>query len=251
MNNALIFKNELDTLLEILREISKISSLTFSEEVFASYLKERIRDAGYEPIDAPDPSGVSGIGVINSKKILFTAHIDRIRVSEPPKLIINEDSVTGQLDNIIGVGILLYLLENKETQASILFTTQEECCRNREQIEGFVKKYLDEETVLIDVDIDPVLDNSELTEKISIRSSDSYKDYSPEAYGLLRESADMEDIGWTDSAAWLILQISYLGLKNPLGFAGLPILNYHSSTEICRKEAFYNLFKVVRRAGSL
>ena len=227
---------------EILQKLSQQTSLTRQESEFKSYIKKWVTGLGHTPVEAPGETIVPGLGVVQDTSIIFLAHLDRVPVKRK-RFKIMGDYACGQLDNIIGVGAALYLLQQKDFKHSILFTTQEEIVANRQQIENFVKKHGTDQSVIIDLDIDPITTGTTLFKGLSIRAGDSAREYSKSVYNYIISLARRERVKYLSLDSWLILQISNLQIKNRVGFIGVPILNYHSNMEITYYSSIVIMYK--------
>ena len=226
-----------------LQEISAIPSLTFKEDTLRDYIQSILSKKNTMLVKGNTTQ--EGLGVIGDPNIIYIAHLDRVKTPKYKPLKIINGYLTGQLDNIIGVGALLYLLDQPDFQGSVLFTTQEEVVANKDQIANFANMIGDEYTKIIDIDIDPILstDGNTLFKGLSTRRNDSAREYSRSLYKELTSTAEANSFRFQTLYSWIILQLSYLEIKNPVGFVGVPILNYHTNHEIAYWQSVKDLYK--------
>jgi len=227
-----------------LNKVSEIPVSTYKEGRMINYLLGKLAQLGHKSARVRSDAVYDGLAVVQNPNLIFLAHVDRVSV-EPRKLHFTEQYVSGQLDNIIGITALLYLLSQKDFKGSVLFTTQEEVVNNKNQIENFVEEYGTEESVLIDVDIDPITTGNTLYKGLSIRGGDSMRCYDRRVTSTLQNLVRKNGFRYLDLGEhiWLVLEISPLTVPNPVGFVGVPILNYHSNKEIAYYQSVVDLCK--------
>lgn len=116
-------EKNLETLIEDLKELSSIDSLSGHETELRNRLKEildgldlkcSIDDKGNLWVESEDE---------NQKDILLSAHMDK--VGKGNKVILDGDRLKGRLDDTLGLSIILQLIR-QGLKPSVLFTVEEE-----------------------------------------------------------------------------------------------------------------------------
>lgn len=243
-----------DYVIRKLKEYAAIPSLTHHEDEFMNY---QIADFG-------TPQGMEWMKVkIEGKQqaqflhnvgddsgLVFTVHTDRVPDADgiPFQNIIAEckedGTITGQLDNLISIAILRYVIESG-IKVNILFTTQEEICNSYIQVAAVADNF---GLMPVSIDIDPVRSFEEGKERaITIREKSFSYLYEPETVRMLQEVAVRNNIPFETDYGYVCDEILYL-IRAEQGTGchlGLPLMNYHTNREKVKAVAVLSMIDLI------
>jgi hypothetical protein len=231
---------------EELKLYSQFRSTPGGEGFFLGLLKDRFSEYGdYYTIDK---NGLIECALLHDKRVvnpyLFCVHTDRVEFcgkSAINTIWTDDEFVHGQLDNILGIAIVKYLLV-MGYPISVLFTTKEEITQSTEQIIsmlGFLK-YSSRSLQVISIDVDEFRDEREFgLGEVTLRDTDGVGFMDLDLVYYLRDKAIENKIPFTKNEVGRT--ISEAGLVNNLtngrisgAHVGIPITNYHSLEERAR-----------------
>ncbi len=237
-------------ILNKLKEYSAIESPSGNESFFCNYLEKDFRK------DVQETDGIfsrkvyydenifySFIRFDPDSKIFFSVHTDRIGNFTNTIKEFDPDVITGQLDNIISIAVLRYLL-SKGLRFNVLFTTKEELSLSWPQLKELISVNTDFFPVSLDIDVMEYL--SENAGNISLRMNDEVGCYDSEIVMKMRDLAISNNIEYIDeTVGWAAVEAGFLqngcGLKGV--HIGIPISNYHTDYEICHWKTIENAVK--------
>lgn len=249
-----------DFVLTNLTMMSAFPSLTGAEEKFGLFLhnlfsaefnrkKSSMRFHGSRHVY--DGTGYLYSSLIMDKEYpyVFTAHLDRVgryvnTIKDSPDL----NTLSGQLDNLIGL-VILYYLASRGHKINVLFTTHEEACESWPQLEEFIKLNPHMKPVSIDIDVYNNLEEFE-DGHISIRDKDKGGKFNKPLVEKMREIAAVSNIPVnTGEKGWSYVETSMLQSHTGLSGAniGIPLVNYHSPREVTNWNVIYNCIEFLEK----
>jgi putative aminopeptidase FrvX len=235
--------NGLDLIISKVMEYSSIPSVTYREKQFLEYLAKEM-PTKYHSLINKNPKYLF-YRYSGKTRWLVLAHIDRIPV-QPFTMQVQDNFLTGQLDNVISVAICRYLME-QGTPVDFLFTTQEESCDSADQIVEAYEQNADYNVIDMDIDV-PISDHEVAVGAITLRSRDNLAPYDKGLVRMMRKMAQENDIDYIrKDGHWLVCQIGTAIKKNPAlkgMYLGLPINNYHSNKEVINLTCIKNTIKL-------
>ncbi|NLT50272.1 MAG: hypothetical protein GXX85_05070 [Ignavibacteria bacterium] len=238
-----------------LKEYSAISSCSGDEKLFGEFLEKDFLGENGELLtnEKIKTRTVLENGNLHyffleanpSAKFFFTVHIDRVKNYLNTIKDFNEDILTGQLDNMISIGILRYLF-SKGLRFNILFTTKEEVFISWEQIKEIM--FLNPKLIPVSLDIDIIKEIYLKDGKFSLRSKDVIGFYKTSLVAKLRKLASANNIEFIDERiGWTAVESGYLHRNTGLRGAhiGLPITEYHTDSEKCNWKTIENAARFI------
>lgn len=239
-----------------LKKYSSVASLSGGEAEFLNlvvedFYKEGDQNKWRKVFIGDDPyyyyrSG--GSGNIISPPYFLVTHVDRVpnyNASGYPAFINTisqtDELLTGQLDNIIGIAVVRYLVE-LDVPMDILFTTREEVVKSTLQLWEMCKL---SEKVPITIDIDIFNDIEEFRDgKITLRFKDRNGEMLISLVKKLQTVAINNNIPFSFLDGEAIVETGFLSRledgKYKGAHVGIPLINYHSNMETTFWECVYN-----------
>lgn len=240
-----------DAIFNTLRLLSAVPSRTGSEEYFGKFVetlffahlnlsKSSSNVSGVRSVYRNNAYFYSSIVMDKNFPYVFTVHLDRVgryvnTIREKSNML------SGQLDNIIGIAVLFYLV-SLGYKINILLTTYEEACESWPQLEEFIKLHPNMKPISIDIDVynnvEEFKDNH-----ISLRDKDRGGEFNKPLVEKMRELSDELKIPYNPgTVGWSYVETSMLQYHTGLSGAnvGIPIIEYHSPNETTSWDVIYN-----------
>lgn len=224
------------------KEYAGISSLSGHEQAFLCYLKANLPNKYYSLQEYTDCLFYKYHKPTNW---LVLVHTDRIRVEKYQFEAVNNTMLKGQLDNVISVAIMRFLMD-KDIPVNILFTTNEEILKSCPQI---VHVCYGKDYYVLDLDIDVAVKTSEIESgAISLRDRDTTAVFDKGLVKYMRKLCDDHGISYiTKNGDWLVDQLgcTIAGVPSIKGaYFGLPIWEYHSNHELISFKCIENAIQL-------
>jgi len=237
-----------------LKEYAEIPSLSNYEDEFMNYL---MRDFG-------TPEGMEWISVeVDGKQqaqflhntcdksgLVFTVHTDRVPDADgnPYQNIIGvceeDGTITGQLDDMIAIAILRYVIECG-IKVNILFTTQEEICKSYDQVAWVADNF---GLMPVSIDIDPLREfETGKDAAITIREKMLRFIYDPETVMLLHKTAIRNGIQFETEYGYVIDEVLLMmrAEKGTGCHLGIPLKRYHTNREEVKTAAVLSMIELI------
>lgn len=255
------FRNEITKILE---KFSAIPSPSGNEHRFGKYVRDKFIETDAFRL-AINPSATVREVWIDRDRLhyvyvemdkhspyFFTAHLDRVGIYVNT-IRAEETLLKGQLDDSIGIAVLLYLVCKFQLRVNILFTTVEEPLASWAQVKEVVEIH-DRKMQPISIDIDVYNTIKEFENgHISLRLADAGGPFDKTLVEKMRTIAANNDIPVNNGElGWSFVETSLLASRSAangddraiLGAnIGIPLVNYHSPDEITLWSCVLNCVK--------
>jgi putative aminopeptidase FrvX len=160
--------------------------------------------------------------------------------------------VSGQIDNVISAACIFELIEKKELQQEVIFTTEEEIGTSWECIKDYSEKH-NSKLKLIVLDTSPytTLENFHLG-YLTLREGDERADFDLELVSSIKKIVDEEKIPTHYKPSFIgNTELGKVVLETEGKLTGvtlqLPTTNYHTTYETCTKESLKNYMKIIEK----
>lgn len=188
---------------------------------------------------------------ISSGSLIACVHLDRVpgpRYNAYIDTIVDKrDYVVGQLDDIIGIAILKYLVQVEQKSIPIVFTTQEERGNSYPQVIDVCTLHK-LRPLSIDIDIFDDVEEKFL-DTITLRYEDELAVFDETLVSSLHKTANKIDIPFSVSEGSAIVEPGFVARhtrgKIKGAHIGLPLLNYHTNMEEIRWKPILDAVKLV------
>lgn len=166
-----------------------------------------------------------------------------------PQLLIKDDLFYGQIDNVISVACLFYLMKEQKFNQEIIFTTKEEIGASFECVIDYLKDKKNLNLIVLDTSPYPDFEDKDKG-FITLRYGDERNGFDVKLTEEIKELLEGNNIPYDFKPSFIgTTELGQIAIKSKNKINGtslqLPSLNYHSNYETSTLKSLENYVKVI------